>query len=290
MLHCQPRIFRLHDALDDQLAAPVALDFGHIVPAQRRVELLGGPGGERADIADAAGVADDVAEGAALRTQHTQAPARLGGQVDQVGQRGLGRGAQAVLDVLVALAQYLQVQREYQRRAVGGAGAVDQAKHEIAITHDVELEPEWVAAGGLGHILDRADAHGGEGEGHAKVPGGARGQHFAIGVLHAGQAGGGQIDRHAVVLAEQRGAGAAVFQIHRDALAELDAAEVVLVGAVGAFGVRAGIGIVVEHARHARLGQLAQVFDTGDGGHGVLLDGISLWPAKSSYYANLRRQ
>jgi hypothetical protein len=59
-------------------------------------------------------VADDVAEGAALGAQHAQAPARLGGQVDEVGQRGLGGRRQAVLDVLVALAQDLQVQRELQ--------------------------------------------------------------------------------------------------------------------------------------------------------------------------------
>ena len=36
-------IFRLHNAFDNQLAAPQIFDAGHIVPAQARVELLGGP-------------------------------------------------------------------------------------------------------------------------------------------------------------------------------------------------------------------------------------------------------
>jgi hypothetical protein len=116
----------------------------------------------------ALGMADDVAEAAALGAQHAQAPARLGGQVDEVGERGLGRRGQAVLDVLVALAQDLQVQRQHQRRAVGGLGAVDQALDEVAVAHHVQLEPERVAARVLGHVLDRADAHGGQRERHAK--------------------------------------------------------------------------------------------------------------------------
>jgi hypothetical protein len=44
-----------------------------------------------------------------------------------------------------------------------------------------------------------------------------------------------------------------------------------LVGAVGALGPAAGIGVVVEHARHAlSRPALAQVFDGGDHGHGFV--------------------
>jgi hypothetical protein len=39
-----------------------------------------------------------------------------------------------------------------------------------------------------------------------------------------------------------------------------------LVGAVGALGPGARVGVVVEHARHAALGDDAQVFDAGDFG------------------------
>ena len=45
----------------------------------------------------------------------------------------------------------------------------------------------------------------------------------------------------------------AVLHVDRDALAQLDLLEVGLVGAVGALGPRAGVGVVVEHARHGRL-------------------------------------
>jgi hypothetical protein len=72
-------------------------------------------------------VADDVAEAVAFGAQHAQAPARLGHQVEDGGERRLGRRAQAVLQILVALAEDLQVERQHQRRAAGRLGAVDQA-------------------------------------------------------------------------------------------------------------------------------------------------------------------
>ena len=211
-------------------------------------------------------MAHDVAEAAALRAQHAQAPARLGGQVDEVGDGGLGRGRQAVLDVLVALAQDLQIQRELQRRAVGGLGAVDEAVDEVAVAHHVHLEPERVAARVLCNVLNGANAHGGQRERNAKRLGRLGAQDFAIGVLHAGQARRRNRHRHGHVLPHHGGAGGTAFHVHRHALAQLDALEVRLVGAVGALGVRARIGIVVEHARHAALGDDAQVFDTGDFG------------------------
>ena len=77
-----------------------------------------------------------------LRAQHAQAPARLGRQVEEVGERRLGRRGQAVLEVLVALAEDLQVERQHQRAALRGAGALDQALDEVAVAHHVELEPE----------------------------------------------------------------------------------------------------------------------------------------------------
>ena len=66
-----------------------------------------------------------VAEGVAPRARHAQAPARLAHQVDDVGQRGPRRRGQAVLQVLVALADHLQVQRQHQRAAMGRLAAFD---------------------------------------------------------------------------------------------------------------------------------------------------------------------
>jgi hypothetical protein len=95
----------------------------------------------------------------------------------------------------------------------------------------------------------------------------ARGEDLAVGMLHAGQPGGREGHRHRHGHADHRRGGAAVFHVDRDPLAQLDLLEVALVGAVGAFGPRAGVGIVIEHARHTPLSEHAQVFDAGDHRH-----------------------
>ena len=74
-----------------------------------------------------------------------------------------------------------------------------------------------------------------KGERHAELGGGARGQDLAVGVLHAGQAGGRDGHRHHGVAARHGGAQRTAFHIDGDALAQLDALEVAFVGAIGAF-------------------------------------------------------
>jgi hypothetical protein len=211
-------------------------------------------------------VAHDVAELPALGARHAQAPVRLGEQVRDGRQRGLDRHRQAVLQVLVALRQDLQVQRQHQRRAFGGLGPLDQALDEGAVAHHIELEPERVGAVGR-HVLDRADAHRRQGERHAELAGRARRQDLAVGPLHAGRAHGCQRHRHGHVLAHQLGAGGAVVHVDGHSLSELDLLEVVFVRPVRALGPGAGVDIVVEHARHALVREHAQVFDVGDDGH-----------------------
>ncbi len=207
-----------------------------------------------------------VAEGAAPGAQHAQAPAGLGGEVDHVAQRRPRRRGQAVLQVLVALADHLQVEREHQRAALRDAGALDHAGHRLAVAHHVELEPEG-RAGVRRDVLDRADAHGRERERDAELLSRARGVDLAVGVLHAGQADRGDGHRHLHRLADHRGGERAAFHVHGHALAQLDLLEVLAVGAVGAFGPGARIGVVVEHARHPLFGEHAQVFDGRDHGH-----------------------
>ena len=178
-------------------------------------------------------MADDVAELAPLGPQHAQRPARLAGDIDQVGQRHLGWRRQAVFEVLVALSEYLKVERDHQCRAMGRLGPVDQALNEAAVFHHIQLKPKWVAAGGLGDVFDRADAHGGQGERNAKFFGRQCPQNLAIGMLHASQAGGRNRHWHRHRLADHGAGGAAVFHIDRYTLAQLDALEVALVGSVG---------------------------------------------------------
>jgi hypothetical protein len=158
-------------------------------------------------------------------------------------------------------------------------GALDQALDEVAVFHHVELEPERVAVGVLGDVFERADAHGRQRERNAEGLGRARAQDLAVGVLHAGEAGGRDGHGHGRFLAGHGGAQRAAFHVHGHALAQLDLLEVAFVGAVGAFGPRAGVGVVVEHLGHAALGDHPQVFDAGDlgkVGHGCLLAGF-LW-------------
>ena len=101
-------------------------------------------------------------------------------------------------------------------------------------------------------------------------------------VLHAGQAGGCDSHWHGHVLADHLRARSAVFHIDCLALAQSNFLEIVRVGAVGALGPGAGVGVIVEHARHAFhrqpaqhavLRRYAQVFDTGDDVQGSLLIG-----------------
>src|SRR5215217_6413381 len=43
---------------------------------------------------------------------------------------------------VMALALYLQIERENQGRAVGSLGPIDQALDELPVLHHVELKPE----------------------------------------------------------------------------------------------------------------------------------------------------
>src|SRR6185369_2293117 len=86
------------------------------------------------------------------------------------------------------------------------------------------------------------------------------------------------------VLADHLRAQRAALHVLRHALAQQDAAEVFLVGAIGALGPGAAVGVVVEHARNAALGQDAQVLDAGDHAHGAaLLLRRAAWHADGSW-------
>src|SRR3954465_5207099 len=110
-------ILWIQNALEDQLPAPAVLDTFNVIPAEGRVELLCCPRRQRAKVADALGVADDVAERPALCAQHPQAPARLGGEIDDVRNRHPRWGREAVLDVLMALTEDLKIHRHNERGA-----------------------------------------------------------------------------------------------------------------------------------------------------------------------------
>ncbi len=158
---------------------------------------------------------------AALAAQHAGDPGRLAGEIDQFRQRPFRRHRHAVLDVLVALPDHLQIDGQHQRRAFRRDRALDQRLDEAAVLHDVELEPERLVDGGC-DVLDRADRHRALGEGNAGGLRGAAGVDLAVAMLHAEQADRGQDQRHRGGLAEDRGGEVALGDVDQDALAELD--------------------------------------------------------------------
>ncbi len=101
-------------------------------------------------------MAHDIAEGAAVGADHLERPGPLRRQIEQNRRCQFGRGREAVLQVLVPLAEDLQVQRDHQRVAAGVLSPLNDVVSELFVPHHVELEPEGGFCG-LRHILDRAD-------------------------------------------------------------------------------------------------------------------------------------
>ena len=262
-------VLGVEDTLQDHLAAPHVHQLLHAVPVERVVEFLRRPRGQRGGIGDPLHMADHVAETAPLGAQHAKAPAPLGGEVDHVGQRRFRRGGEAVLDVLVPLAQHLQVQRDDERRTPRVARPVDQALHVIVVGQRIDLKPKGFF-GVLGDVLDGTDRQGREGEGHAECLGGAGGLDLAVGALHPGHAHRGQRHRHGDILTDHPARGAAVRHVHRDPLAQTNLAEITDVFAEGLFRPAAGLGVIVEHLRHPSAVDPLQILDIGNDWHADL--------------------
>ncbi|MNE79836.1 hypothetical protein D3C80_1763580 [compost metagenome] len=70
-----------------------------------------------------------------------------------------------------------------------------------------------------GDVLDGADAHGAQREGHAKTFGRAGREYLAVGSLHASQTGRCQGHRHGDILAQQASLQVTRANVDRNALA-----------------------------------------------------------------------
>ena len=219
-------------------------------------------------------MAGEIAEGPALGAGDAERPARFAGDIDEIPDAQLGRNGHAVLDIAMALAEHLQVDREHQRAAFGRDRPLDQGAHETAVLHDVELEPERLVDG-LRDILDRADRHGREAERDAGFLRRAAGQNLAVTMLHPAKPDRRQRQRQRDRLAEDRGVRAAIGHVDENALAQLDGLEIGAVGVERLLGVGAAFGIFEERARHPAAGGLPQVLDAGHGFHGWQFPGFS---------------
>ena len=140
-------------------------------------------------------MAFDIAETAAFGSQHAIGPARFGHYIQDIRQRQARRGREAVFQVLMPLAEYLQIQRQHQSRTFRRPRALNRGIDEIFVFHHVKLKPEG-GRGVFGHIFDGTDRHGRQGERHAEILCRAGGLYLAIRTLHARHANGGQRHRH----------------------------------------------------------------------------------------------
>ena len=257
----------VEDALEDQLAGPDLLDPLDVFPAQGRVELLRGPLRQLVDVLHALHVAGEIAEGLALAHEDAERPGRLAGDVDDVPDADFRRHRHAVLEVAVALAEHLQVDGEHQRIAFGPDRALQDVFGEAAVLDHIELEPERLLCR-LGHVLDRADRHGGQRIGDAGRLGRLRAEDLAVAVLHAGEPHRRQDQRRRDLLPEDGGGEAACGHVHQHPLAQLDGFQIGPVGAQRLLLIGAAVGIVEKGAGNPAPRQRAQVVDAGHGGHG----------------------
>ncbi len=119
-------IFDVENTLEDELAAPLFLDPLDVAPVELRIELFCRPGRQRRQIGNIFRMAGNVAEGAPLRTQHSKAPGGAGRHLPDMLGRKFRRSGKAVADILVALAENLEIKGENQGRATGSLGAANQ--------------------------------------------------------------------------------------------------------------------------------------------------------------------
>ena len=194
----------------------------------------------------------DVAKFAARRAQHAQSPAWLGSDIDDVRNREFGRCRQTIFQIFVALSQNLQIERQDQGFAISGFGSVNQALDKATVFHHVQLKPKAFASV-FGNVFDRTNAHRGERKRDSHFVGSARGQDFAIGVLHASHAGRSDSNRHCCCLANHVGRSISTFHIDSNTLAQFDFLEITFVRFVSALRPTARISVVIKHAGHTFL-------------------------------------
>ena len=140
--------------------------------------------------------------------------------------------------------------------------------HEAAVLHHVELEPERLVDR-AGHVLDRADRHGGQRVRNARPPAprGRRGSRRRHAACRA------SADRRRAPSGTGTGSPRMVVPRSRCETStstrwrSLMRFEVGAVGPQRLLGIGAGLGVVEEHLRHLAPRELPQVLDAGDGAH-----------------------
>ena len=243
------------DALDHELAFP-----GFAQPVEV-VERQGGVEHRVDQVRDGSGVAGQRREGQRLMGEEVEPPrGPVGGvQYGLDGQRR--RDGHAVADVPQPGPGDGGVHGDHQGVVAGPGGALDQLQRAVAVGPQVELEPVPAVRCGGGHVLDGGRAHGGERVGDAGGRGSLGAGVLALGLHHAGEAGGRDADRQPGRLAQDVGAQVYFGDVAKDAGPELDVQERLAGAAQGDLGFGRAVGVVERGLRGAALGQVAEVPD-----------------------------
>ena len=153
------------------------------------------------------------------------------------------------------------VDGELQRVESGRGGAADQPVRDVAIAHDVQLEP--VAPVGVRrlHILDRRGAERRQRERDAGGTGRGRAGDLALGLHQAGEAGRGDAERQRRAAAEDLDRRVDVRRGTQDAGVELDVLERLTRAGERQLALRSTVGVVEGGLGRAPLRDRAQVVD-----------------------------
>ncbi len=154
---------------------------------------------------------------------------------------------------------------------------LQQGLHDAAIAQHVELEPDRLRDS-PGHLGQRADPHGGQGEGHAYSCGRPGGQNLAAARHHPGEPDRRERQRHAAGLSEEGGGGVHALDVHEHALTQRDPGPVRLIGPQGLLVGGAAVDVVEQEARQARSRQSPVVFS----GRGQLQSHAASFPWRST--------
>src|SRR5699024_229549 len=178
------------------------------------------------------------------------------------GLRGeAGRDGHAVAGITQAGATHRYVHGDQERVEARLGGAVHQRHGPVAVLPHVQLEPVAAGGVGLGDILDRAGAHGGQGIGDTDRRGGGGAGDLSFGLRHAGGARGCNAGGKGGRPTENGGGGVHVGDVAQDSGVELDVLEGLPRPVQGEFALGGAVGVVERGLRGAQLGDPAQVLD-----------------------------
>src|SRR3954454_12091550 len=93
---CDLGILRIEDTLHDELARPELAHPLQVASVERRIELLLDPFRQDAEIARVPDGVLQVSESIFLASQHAECPARMPGDIENIGKRQSRRNAETV--------------------------------------------------------------------------------------------------------------------------------------------------------------------------------------------------